>query len=36
VIREDVLAEVYGWPVSVRIDAESGAPRVTPRRAVHR
>jgi iron complex transport system ATP-binding protein len=33
VLREDVLAEVYGWPVSVRPDPETGAPRVTPRRA---
>jgi iron complex transport system ATP-binding protein len=32
VIREDVLADVYGWPVSVHSDPESGAPRVTPRR----
>jgi len=33
VLREDVLARVYGWPVSVRPDPETGAPRVTPRRA---
>lgn len=33
VLREDVLADVYGWPVSVHSDPESGAPRVTPRRA---
>jgi iron complex transport system ATP-binding protein len=33
VIREDVLGEVYGWPISVHRDPESGAPRVTPRRA---
>lgn len=32
VLREDVLADVYGWPVSVHTDPESGAPRVTPRR----
>jgi len=32
VLREDVLQEVYGWPVSVRPDPETGAPRVTPRR----
>ena len=36
VIREDVLAEVYGWPVAVHADPDSGAPRVTPRRARHR
>jgi iron complex transport system ATP-binding protein len=36
VMREDVLAQVYGWPVSVDIDAESGAPRVTPRRVTPR
>jgi iron complex transport system ATP-binding protein len=33
VLREDVLAEVYGWPVSVHTDPESGAPRVTPKRS---
>jgi iron complex transport system ATP-binding protein len=33
VIREDVLGDVYGWPVSVHPDPVSGAPRVTPRRA---
>lgn len=33
VIREDVLADVYGWPVSVHADPETGTPRVTPRRA---
>jgi iron complex transport system ATP-binding protein len=33
VLREDVLAEVYGWPVSVHADPHSGALRVTPRRA---
>jgi iron complex transport system ATP-binding protein len=33
VIREDVLAEVYGWPVSVSTDPETGARRVTPQRA---
>jgi len=32
VIREEILADVYGWPVSVRVDPESGTPRVTPRR----
>jgi iron complex transport system ATP-binding protein len=32
VLREDILQEVYGWPVSVRPDPETGAPRVTPRR----
>ena len=33
VLREDVLREVYGWPVSVRVEPGSGAPRVTPMRA---
>jgi iron complex transport system ATP-binding protein len=33
VMREDVLREVYGWPISVHTDPTSGAPRVTPRRA---
>lgn len=33
VIREDVLAEVYGWPLSVHADPGTGVPRVTPRRA---
>lgn len=33
VMREDVLRDVYGWPVSVHADPETGAPRVTPRRA---
>ena len=32
VLREDVLLDVYGWPVSVETDPVSGAPRVTPRR----
>lgn len=32
VFREDVLEEVYGWPVSVRTEPQSGTPRVTPRR----
>ena len=30
VFREEVLARVYGWPVSVREDPVSGAPQVTP------
>lgn len=30
VLREGVLGEVYGWPVSVRPDPVSGAPTVTP------
>ena len=30
VLREEVLGEVYGWPVSVRPDPVSGAPSVTP------
>jgi len=33
VLREDVLASVYEWPISVSRDPESGAPRVTPRRS---
>jgi iron complex transport system ATP-binding protein len=33
VMREDVLVEVYGWPISVSLDPESGAPRITPRRS---
>jgi iron complex transport system ATP-binding protein len=32
VLREDILASVYDWPISVRRDPETGAPRVTPRR----
>ncbi len=32
VVREDVLADVYEWPISVRPDPLTGAPRVTPRR----
>ena len=32
VMREDVLGAVYEWPISVRRDPETGAPRVTPRR----
>jgi len=32
VMREDVLSEVYGWPVSVSEDPESGSPRITPLR----
>src|SRR5690606_36222557 len=36
VIREDVLREVYGWPISVETDAEGRTPRVTPlRRSGH-
>ena len=30
VLREEVLGEVYRWPVSVRRDPVSGAPSVTP------
>jgi iron complex transport system ATP-binding protein len=30
VFREDVLAKVYGWPVRVREDPETGALRVIP------
>jgi iron complex transport system ATP-binding protein len=36
VLREDILAEVYGWPVAVRRDAESGSPRVIPLRSSYR
>lgn len=36
VMREDVLGEVYGWPISVHGDAATGAPRVTPLRAPRR
>jgi len=32
VLREDTLARVYGWPIAVHRDPESGAPRVTPMR----
>lgn len=32
VLRADVLTRVYGWPLSVSIDPESGAPRVAPLR----
>jgi iron complex transport system ATP-binding protein len=30
VLREDVLAHVYGWPLRVRTDPETGALRVIP------
>lgn len=30
VFNEDTLASVYDWPVSVGLDPETGAPRVTP------
>lgn len=30
VLREEVLSTVYGWPLSVSTDPESGAPRVAP------
>ena len=33
VMREEVLREVYGWPISVHTDPRSGAPRVTPLRS---
>jgi hypothetical protein len=29
VIREDVLREVYEWPISVQPDPATKAPRVT-------
>ena len=32
VIRDDVLRDVYGWPLTVHTDPSSGAPRVTPLR----
>lgn len=32
VLREDVLSTVYGWPLAVKTDPESGVPRVTPLR----
>jgi iron complex transport system ATP-binding protein len=31
VFREEVLERVYGWPLRVREDADTGAPRVIPR-----
>ncbi len=33
VMREEVLREVYGWPISVHTDPRSGTPRVTPMRS---
>lgn len=30
VLREDVLEEVYGWPVAVRVDPETGTLRIIP------
>lgn len=33
VVREDTLTTVYGWPIAVHVDPQSGAPRVTPRRS---
>jgi len=32
VLRADVLTRVYGWPLSVSTDPESGSPRVAPLR----
>jgi iron complex transport system ATP-binding protein len=32
VLREDVLTEVYGWPISVSRDADTDTPRVAPLR----
>ena len=32
VLREETLSDVYGWPISVHADPESGIPRVMPRR----
>ena len=34
VMRENVLAAVYEWPISVRKDPDTGVPRVTPRRMI--
>lgn len=31
VLVEDVLERVYGWPVLVRPDPDTGTPRITPR-----
>jgi iron complex transport system ATP-binding protein len=33
VFREEILGEVYRWPVAVREDPASGAPQVTPLQA---
>lgn len=35
VFREDVLEEVYRWPVSVREDPATGAPQLTPLRGLN-
>jgi len=32
VLQEDVLTRVYGWPLTVSVDPESGTPRVAPSR----
>ncbi len=32
VLRENVLTRVYGWPLSVTRDPETGVPRVAPLR----
>jgi hypothetical protein len=32
-MRENVLSDVYGWPVSVFRDESSSTPRVSPLRA---
>lgn len=32
VLREEVLTEVYGWPISVSRDADTDTPRVAPLR----
>ncbi|MDH3271455.1 MAG: ABC transporter ATP-binding protein [Gemmatimonadota bacterium] len=32
VLREDILSEVYGWPLSVTTDPDRGTPRVEPQR----
>jgi iron complex transport system ATP-binding protein len=32
VLREEILTRVYGWPISVARDPDTGAPRVAPLR----
>lgn len=32
VLRQEILTEVYGWPLSVSVDPDTGAPRVAPLR----
>jgi len=33
VMREEILARIYEWPIAVRTDPDSGRPRVTPLRS---